>query len=353
MPSPLIASACSRESVKDQNPSKLGDILDVPSTLPAARTGSVQRPALSVISQEWLPDSSKERMDFLESSFFQTPGRELPSPPDVNKLLSDTVVIPEMKLLIKCGPHVTIDEAITMWAVRKCLGHQIPVPELFGWRTSGDTVFIYMELIAGVTVHEAWGTMTLSDKESLSDQLHQMLSALRQLKQEDDFVGEHEMIGWQGFEGFDTDRFESGSITRGPLLDRVFYYTLKAGPFKSLDDFYTWLEWLPQRFLEPHQRYTDPYLERMPNDTTIKFTHADVHPKNIMVSPPDSGPLRILALIDWGQSGWYPDYWEYFKMCYTTHWEDEWRKTWIPKIVEPRDDEHYLMAEYTQTIGAV
>ena len=89
----------------------------------------------------------------------------------------------------------------------------------------------------------------------------------------------------------------------------------------------------------------------MPKDSIIKFTHADVHPTNVIVSA--SGQPRVLALIDWGQSGWYPDYWEFFKMCYTTHWEDEWRKIWVPKMIEPQEYEKYLMDEYTTTIGAV
>jgi aminoglycoside phosphotransferase (APT) family kinase protein len=89
----------------------------------------------------------------------------------------------------------------------------------------------------------------------------------------------------------------------------------------------------------------------MPKDANIKFTHADLHPTNVMVSA--SGPPRVLALIDWGQSGWYPDYWEYVKMSYTVWSESEWFKKWVPKILEPRDDENLLIAEYTMTIGAV
>jgi len=65
------------------------------------------------------------------------------------------------------------------------------------------------------------------------------------------------------------------------------------------------------------------------------------------------GPPRILALVDWGQAGWYPDYWEYFKMCYTTDPEGVWRNTYIPKIIEPREYEQYLLAEYTMSIGAI
>lgn len=72
-----------------------------------------------------------------------------------------------------------------------------------------------------------------------------------------------------------------------------------------------------------------------------------------MSAASDLGPPRILALIDWGQAGWYPDYWEYFKMCYTTDPEGVWRNIYIPKIIEPWEYEHYLLAGYTMSIGAI
>ncbi|KAJ0133339.1 Cytochrome b2 [Fusarium oxysporum f. sp. albedinis] len=43
---------------------------------------------------------------------------------------------------------------------------------------------------------------------------------------------------------------------------------------------------------------------------------------NIMVS--EGWPCRVVAIIDWHQSGWYPDYWEFYKAEYTNHWESEW-----------------------------
>ncbi|EXJ81056.1 hypothetical protein A1O3_07344 [Capronia epimyces CBS 606.96] len=235
---------------------------------------------LKRINQSQLPNYLSDEMDFLDTSFFKIAGRKLPCPQQLGASREGITVISEMQLVIKFGQHVTIDEAVTMWVVRKYLGHQVPVPKLFGWRVYQGTVYIYMELIAGVTLEERWKDMDLSDKAS-------------------------------------------------------------------------WLEWLPQRFLSSSQRYKDPYLTLMPKDTAIKFTHADVHPTNIIVSTSGFGPARVLALIDWGQSGWYPDYWEYFKICYTTHWEGEWRKTFIPKMIEPQEDEKYLMDEYTATIGAV
>ncbi|KAJ4509697.1 hypothetical protein HRR83_006987 [Exophiala dermatitidis] len=302
------------------------------------------------IRPDWLPDPSQTEVDFRDSAFFKQDGRELPNPPVVDAHRKGIVVVPEMQLVIKHGPNVTIDEALTMWAVRKQLGSEVPVPELYGWRVVNGTVFIYMELVGGVTLEQRWPDMTHSEKEIVCSQLGQMLFALRDLKQ-----------GEKGNSFI-------GSITRGPLLDRVFYYLPKAGPFDNLKDFYDWLEWLPQRYLTPEERFKNPYLQLLPEDTTIKFTHADVHPSNIMVSTAKSGsgsdsspgwasasdlPIHVLALIDWGQSGWYPDYWEYFKMCYTVDWEGDWRVEWLPKMIEPMEDEENLMSAYTMGIGAV
>ena len=117
-------------------------------------------------------------MDFVDSSFVKTAGRKLPCPQKLGASREGITIISEMQLVIKFGPRVTIDEAVTMWVVRKYLGHQVPVPELFGWRVYQDTVFIYMELISGVTLEERWSDMDLTDKDSICDQLCNMLFSL-------------------------------------------------------------------------------------------------------------------------------------------------------------------------------
>ena len=63
--------------------------------------------------------------------------------------------------------------------------------------------------------------------------------------------------------------------------------------------------------------------------------------------------MRVIAIIDWGQSGWYPEYWEYCKALYTTLYSDEWRTEWIPRFLSPRTEEFEAFAEYTIAIGAV
>lgn len=153
----------------------------------------------------WLPDTLEKAtlekdMDFTETSFFQAgKDRSLPAVPTVDATDQGILVVSEMRLLIKFGPRVTVDEAVTMRAVRKRLGNQVPVPEVFGWRVRQDRVFIYMELISGTTLQERWDDLNLSEKDSLCEQLNQILSSLRQITQRHEFIGKL----------FSTERYDS------------------------------------------------------------------------------------------------------------------------------------------------
>jgi hypothetical protein len=66
-----------------------------------------------------------------------------------------------------------------------------------------------------------------------------------------------------------------------------------------------------------------------------------------------NNPPCILAIVDWGQSGWYPDYWEYCKALYTSSYTEEWRNEWIPKFLSPRTQEFEVFAEYVMAMGSV
>lgn len=44
-------------------------------------------------------------------------------------------------------------------------------------------------------------------------------------------------------------------------------------------------------------------------DFELKFTHGDLNFANILVSGD-----KVAAIVDWGISGWYPDYCEYARM---------------------------------------
>lgn len=148
-----------------------------------------------------LPNASKKSIDFLDSSFFRIHGSAacLPTPTEV-RALSDPggykaqpppVKFERLDLLVKYGPHVSTSEAQCLWMVRRTFGGRIPVPEVYGWRRDGQEVFIYMQLVRGLTLKDRWDSLPLSDRMSICRDLKSMLTALRSAKPRSDnpFIG--------------------------------------------------------------------------------------------------------------------------------------------------------------------
>ena len=99
---------------------------------------------------------------------------------------------------------------------------------------------------------------------------------------------------------------------------------------------------------DPYSVPLEPSRTGLPDDSTIKFTHGDLHRTNFIVTP--SQPNRILALADWEQSGWFPGYWEARKAQFTADCTGEWPKKYLPMILdqyqstwEPWD--YYMMSK--------
>ncbi|RBA15718.1 hypothetical protein FPRO05_12325 [Fusarium proliferatum] len=284
-----------------------------------------------------LPKGS--RVTFRDSTFFarNRPGVAFPSADQVRAKSEagdhvlhrkNTVIFESLGLVVKFGkePRVTAAEGQCLWWLRRCLP-SVPVPEIYGWTDDGGEGFLYMQLVEGVTLEKRWDSLSREDKVGVCEQLRDMLDELRQVKRdpEDEFLGQ---------------------INRGPLQDVVFADGTrpKAGPFLSMKEFHDWFSFLVRRQSAsgPHwedyelEDIPDPYRQLLPDDPGVVFTHADLHPSNIMVS--EGSPCRINAVIDWHQSGWYPDYWEFYKAEYTNHWESEWVQEYIPMFLnKPRE----------------
>ncbi|KAH6856354.1 kinase-like domain-containing protein [Chaetomium sp. MPI-CAGE-AT-0009] len=91
------------------------------------------------------------------------------------------------------------------------------------------------------------------------------------------------------------------------------------GPFHSVADFHTYA-----RFGAPledwvHEPAVFEVHGKPEGEYQVRFSHADLHPRNIMVDPKAG---KITGIIDWEFGGWYPEYWEYTKMhyCPRPHW---------------------------------
>lgn len=145
-----------------------------------------------------------EIITFEDSSFFVRHGKDSPSPSPAevrDRARADGFKYPhwrlppvrfkDLGLLVKAGSYITIAEGQCLWAIRRFLGDQLPVPEVYGWCRDGNEVFIYMELIEGATLNERWGELTSTERTSVCGQLRSMLSSSSRLRQdpEDVFIG--------------------------------------------------------------------------------------------------------------------------------------------------------------------
>ncbi|KAE8316898.1 hypothetical protein BDV41DRAFT_573399 [Aspergillus transmontanensis] len=271
-----------------------------------------------------IPNATKKEIDFTDTSFFTTsPNRHLPTPAQVRALSKDIdtrpqptpIIFENLNLIAKFGLYVTIVEALNLWVIKKVFHDKVPVPELFGWRVEEEGyVFIYTELIEGPTLEECWDRLTTMEKSAVSDQLSQIMETMRQLQPDpsDQFIG---------------------SINRECLLDYVFLNQLITGPFPNIKEFNDW--------------FTYPNHGLLPDNGDIKFTHAELERRNIIVS--SFTPVQIV-IVNWQQAGWYPDYWEYCKAFYT-FLHGKWRKNYVDKFLQPRTDVYTAFSVYCMAMG--
>jgi aminoglycoside phosphotransferase (APT) family kinase protein len=110
------------------------------------------------------------------------------------------------------------------------------------------------------------------------------------------------------------------------------------------------MSWLWRRHAPEPNKIADPWRGLLKDDSEIMLTHGDLHRSNIIVSA--ASPARVIAIIDWEQSGWYPDYWEYCKMDYVAAYDDDWRSAgWTDSILVPQPAAKEAFDFYSNAFG--
>ncbi|KAF4997580.1 hypothetical protein FGRMN_3785 [Fusarium graminum] len=289
-----------------------------------------------------LPDISKLEADFLDTSFFKSDEAcraQLPTPASIIEKYGDggarVVRIEHLNVAVKINLvcHLHLEEAQTMRAIRQMFPNgEIPVPEVFGWRTHGRQHFIYMSLVRGKTLREAWDDLTHDDKVSVSEQLRRIIGLLRSI------VQEHPS--------------QIASVNGGPIQDVFFRDNYAEGPIKDIKSFNDWVFAAAARQrpgpdgIIPGLDHPHLFRDLLPDTGNVYFTHGDLTLGNIMIS--SDSPPKIISIIDWEQAGWYPEYWEYCKMNWGVELDHDWREgDWPDKITEPFEEAFYAFVEYT------
>lgn len=182
--------------------------------------------------------------------------------------------------VIKSGTDVRAAEAENM---RFIAAHTtIPVPAVLDVEVAGDVRTITMEHVAGERLDKVWNRLPQAQKHDVARQLRGMLEQLRGLR--GDYVG---------------------TLGRGAAVDGR-RFDLEGGPFES--------EALFNRFLvsdvlaSTPQIMRDMALRALRADHAVHFSHCDFVPGNILVRDG-----QVVALLDWEDAGYYPEYWDFVK----------------------------------------
>lgn len=166
-----------------------------------------------------------------------------------------------------------------------------------------DLCHIVMEYIPGRTLAQAWFKLSSEAKQAIANQIHQIVQELRRFQIPAELVGQVTSL-----EGNQTTC--TGITTIGAVHE----------DFRTYDSFLDyWLEevvWQAKNQTVPFD--VDDLRARL-NSLDVRnhmvFTHGDLRAENILV---DTVRGSVLAIIDWGQAGWMPVYWEHFKALYPT-----------------------------------
>lgn len=185
------------------------------------------------------------------------------------------------RTVVKYKRSVRITEALSMMFVRQATS--IPVPKVHNVFTRGAQVYLVMEYIPGTSLEVAWQSMTPDGRRDICSQLAGYIKELRSLKPP--HPGAVEAI--------------DGSACKelSGLL----------GPFKSIDGFHSYfghdcITGHPEEF-----PLCQPAFERIAEEKyRTVITHGDPGTYNILVRDG-----KIVSIIDWEFSGWYPEYREY------------------------------------------
>lgn len=201
--------------------------------------------------------------------------------------------------IVKTGDSVRLAEATAMELVRSKT--TIPVPEV--WNAYTDPVtghaHIVMEFVEGDCLVDVWDTYNTDEKQLVLQQLRDIVSQLRLLP--GSFIGAVD-----------------GTACEDPLFEvEIGAY----GPYQNEPAFNEGIITALKNTLSSGWVNTVCDMVGTLKDHKIVMTHGDLSPRNILVQG-----SKVVAILDWEMSGYYPEYWEYVKALYRPAWKSSWIK---------------------------
>jgi aminoglycoside phosphotransferase (APT) family kinase protein len=175
----------------------------------------------------------------------------------------------------------------------------IPVPSVISeWVDTDNNIhFAIKEKIPGESLDQLWPTMSWEDKERMADETAEYLRQLRGLTSP--YCGRVEETG---------------------VVDQMLFncqYPEPQGPFRTQDEL--WKAMVATLKGQIPKKALDRLRSQMPDCGPWTYTHGDLSLGNIIV---EKG--KVVGLIDWEWSGYFPVWWEYAKF-----------RGGVPRWIEP------------------
>lgn len=231
--------------------------------------------------------------------------------------------------IAKAGEHVRMAEAFAMNYVREHTS--IPVPRVTNAYLLDDSKSgqaprgcIIMEFVDGQSLDNIWPSLTVEQKQSIVAQLKGYMDELRTLWS----TQISSVDGSRCNDPFFTDN----PTVSGPFACESHFRDGLAAALRAKSDD-SWTEMIV-RFINQIK----PGI--------IVLTHNDFAPRNILVKGD-----RVVALLDWENAGFYPEYWEYVKALFWPDWQSPWvTEGVVDKILHPYTTELALLLHARELI---
>ncbi|KAG7141126.1 hypothetical protein HYQ46_007872 [Verticillium longisporum] len=109
-----------------------------------------------------------------------------------------------------------------------------------------------------------------------------------------------------------------GSCDGTEIRDTRLHFTYHSPPCRDEQAFNEFL--LSALYKHIPQLVREAFSRRLKTNHRIILSHCDLTPRNILVHDG-----KIKGLVDWEDSGWYPEYWEYVKFFQRTA-DKDWKQ---------------------------
>jgi len=193
----------------------------------------------------------------------------------------------------------------------------------------------------GEPLKRYWDRVSETEQNHTIAQLHGYVSQMRRITE--DFIGGLDRSPYRD------DVFEGGygdwtRYTYGPYACEENF---NEGIIQSLRDR------MPAKVLERKHDIESRFFNgehilyqtvRELKGHKVVFTHADLHPGNIIVQADGT-----VVLLDWGLAGFWPEYWEFYRAMHIPAWRTSWERV-VERFVPPFYIEYSVLKRVFGTV---